>query len=125
MTPQHMLEHLEWTLKIATGEIIIKEITTPEEKLEKVQESLYNYEAIPRAYQHPLLKKGERENLVHSNLDEAKQALLEIYDNYLLFFKENPGTITRHPVFGDMDASLWKLLNRKHFNHHFEQFGIL
>ncbi|MCB0376422.1 MAG: phenylacetic acid degradation bifunctional protein PaaZ, partial [Sinomicrobium sp.] len=125
MTPQHMLEHLEWTLKMATGEIAVKEIVTPEAHLEKMQESLYNYNPIPRAYQHPLLKKGKLEDPVHGSLDEAKQALLDAYAGFLLFFEENPKAVTRHAIFGAMDKSLWKLLHRKHFNHHFEQFGIL
>ena len=35
MTPQHMVEHLEFSFKIATGEIQDFEVATPEEHLEK------------------------------------------------------------------------------------------
>ncbi|MEM9686834.1 MAG: MaoC/PaaZ C-terminal domain-containing protein, partial [Bacteroidota bacterium] len=125
MTPQHMIEHLEWTLKIAAGELPVTEIITPEEHLEKTQESLYDYKPMPRNYEHPLLKKGALEALVHSSLDEAKVALLEAYEKYVLFFEEHPEAVTRHAVFGDLDKSLWKLLHRKHIHHHFEQFGIV
>ena len=44
MTPQHMLEHMEYTYKIASGEIQDFDIVTPEKILEKVHASLYSYE---------------------------------------------------------------------------------
>src|SRR5690554_7216430 len=44
MTPQHMLEHLEESYRIASGEIQDFEVVTPEKILEKVHASLYNYE---------------------------------------------------------------------------------
>jgi oxepin-CoA hydrolase/3-oxo-5,6-dehydrosuberyl-CoA semialdehyde dehydrogenase len=65
MTPQHMVEHLEMGLQIATGEISNFEVATPEEHLEMVQETLFNYEKMPRNYKMPLLKKDEVEKLKH------------------------------------------------------------
>ena len=35
MTPQHMVEHLEYTYKIASGELQDFDISTPEKYLEK------------------------------------------------------------------------------------------
>ncbi|GGE09492.1 phenylacetic acid degradation bifunctional protein PaaZ [Psychroflexus salis] len=125
MTPQHMVEHLEMGLRIATGEISNFEVSTPEEYLEKVQETLYNYEKMPQGYKMPLMKKDELEDLKHENLDEAKKALLEAYETYEVFIRENPDTTTKNAVFGELTVFEWKLLNRKHFNHHFEQFGLL
>ncbi|GGE24606.1 phenylacetic acid degradation bifunctional protein PaaZ [Psychroflexus planctonicus] len=125
MTPQHMVEHLEMGLRIATGEISDFEVATPDEYIEKVQETLYNYEKMPQGYKMPLMKKDELEDLKHENLDEAKKALLEAYETYEVFFRENPDTTTKNAVFGELTAFEWKLLNRKHFNHHFEQFGLI
>ena len=125
MTPQHMVEHLEMGLRIATGEISDFEVATPEEYIEKVQETLYNYEKMPQGYKMPLMKKDELEDLKHENLDEAKKALLEAYEAYEVFFRENPDATTKNAVFGELTAFEWKLLNRKHFNHHFEQFGLI
>ena len=42
MTAQSMVEHLEYTYRIASGEIQDFEIATPEKILEKVNETLYN-----------------------------------------------------------------------------------
>ena len=124
MTPQHMLEHLEFTLKIAVEDIQI-EIATPEEHLEKVHDSLYNYRKMPRQHNMPLLKVGELEDLVHPDFETAKSAFIDSYDKYNAFFKENPGKTTKNVVFGELNYFEWKLLNRKHFNHHFEQFGLI
>ena len=124
MTPQHMIEHLEYSLKIATEEIET-EIKTPEEHLEKVHETLYNYKKMPRNFNMPLLKVGELEDLVHPDFETAKAALVESYDRYTAYFKEQPDKLTVNAVFGALNYFEWKLLNRKHFNHHFEQFGLI
>jgi len=119
MTPQHMVEHLEMSLRIATGEISNFEINTPEEHIEQVQETLYNYEKMP------LMKKDELEPLKHEGLSEAKISLLEAYDHFVVFFREHPKATTKNPVFGVTTSFDWKLVNRKHFNHHFQQFGLI
>jgi len=125
MTPQHMVEHLEMSLRIATGEISNFEINTPEEHIDKVQETLYNYEKMPRGYKMPLMKKDELEPLKHEGLSEAKTSLLKAYDNFVVFFREHPKATTKNAVFGELNSFDWKLLNRKHFNHHFQQFGLM
>ncbi len=124
MTPQHMLEHLEFTLKIAVEDFQI-EVATSDEHLEKVQESLYNYEKMPKNYKMPLMKDEGLEKLIHPDLETAKAAFLEAYDRFENYFKEKPEKTTKNVVFGELNYFEWKLLNRKHFNHHFEQFGIL
>ena len=124
MTPQHMLEHLEYTLKIAVEDIEV-DVATPEEHLEKVHETLYNYKKMPRDYKMPLLKDGELEELLHPDFETAKTSFIEAYDNFNVYFKEHPDRLTKNVVFGELNYFEWKLLNRKHFNHHFEQFGLL
>lgn len=125
MTPQHMVEHLTMGLQIATGEISDFEIATPEEHIEKVQETLYNYEKMPKNYKMPLMKENGLEALKHENLEQAKEAFFEAYDAFETFFRENPEATTKNAVFGELNYFEWKLLNRKHFNHHFEQFGLV
>lgn len=123
MTSQHLMEHFEFFFRMAIGEIPTK-IVTPEHKIERLQESLYNYRPMPRSFDHPLLKKGEKEDLRFEDLATAKTAMLEAYDKFEAFFKENPAITTPNTVFGDLDKEMWDLLNRKHFNHHFEQFDL-
>lgn len=125
MSPQHMIEHLEMGLRIATEEISNFEIATPENYLDKVQETLYNFEKMPRNFDMPLLKKGEVEALKHESLAKAKETFFDAYDAFEAYFKEHPKAMTKNAVFGELTYFEWKLLNRKHFNHHFEQFGLI
>ncbi len=125
MTPQHMVEHFEKTLRYSTGEIGDFEIVTPEEHLEKYRETIFNHRAMPQMHKHPLMKQHGLEDLVHPDLETAKQKIKEAFNQYEQYFKENPEMRTKNAVFGMMDKFEWDLLHTKHLNHHFNQFGIL
>lgn len=125
LTPQHLLEHLEQGYRIMSGEIQDFEIATPEKILEKVHNSLYNYDKFPKGSQFPTMKKGELETLIHSDFETAKAKFFEARENYKTFFKENPQAIMKNMVFGELNKYESYLLERKHLNHHFEQFGVL
>ena len=125
MTSQHMLEHLEYTYKIASGELQDFEITTPEKYLEKLQDSLYNYEKFPANSNFPHLKKDTLGSLIHPDLETAITKFLQQRDRYLDFFTQNPDAVLKNLVFGELNKYQWYLLERKHLNHHFEQFNLL
>ncbi len=125
MTPQHMVEHLEFSYRIASGEMQNFDIATPEEYLEKTQEALWNYKPMPKDFHMPLMQKGKLESLQHPDLETAKQKMLEAREEYLEFFKENPDALHKNAVFGYLNRYEWYLLERKHLNHHFNQFGLL
>ena len=38
---------------------------------------------------------------------------------------ENPDAVFNNIVFGELNKYEWYLLERKHLNHHFEQFNLL
>ncbi len=120
-----MLEHLEYTYRIASGEIQDFEISTPDKILEKVHATLYNYEKMPSGYDFPLKEKAEMDTLKHPDLATAKASLISARDEYLEYFKEHPDATTKNVVFGDLNRFEWYLLERKHLNHHFEQFGLI
>ena len=125
MTPQHMLEHLEYTYKIASGELQNFDISTPEKYLEKTQDSLYNYEKFPANSNFPHLKKDTLGSLIHPDLETAVAKFLQQRDRYLDFFTQNPDAVLKNLVFGELNKYQWYLLERKHLNHHFEQFNLL
>ncbi|MFD1063090.1 phenylacetic acid degradation bifunctional protein PaaZ [Winogradskyella litorisediminis] len=125
MTPQHMIEHLEYTYKIAAGEIQDFEISTPEKILEKVKNSLWNYDKFPKNSQFPLLEKDTLDDLKHEDLTTAIEKFKAQREKYLEYFKENPDATLSNMVFGELNKYEWYLLERKHLNHHFEQFELI
>jgi oxepin-CoA hydrolase/3-oxo-5,6-dehydrosuberyl-CoA semialdehyde dehydrogenase len=125
MTSQHMLEHLELSYRISSGEIQGFTVSTPEEEREELQEFLWNYKPMPKNFNSPLYGDGELPSLKHDDLAEAKQKLREAKEKYERYFQENPEAENAHAVYGELTGFEWKLLHRKHLNHHFEQFGIL
>ena len=125
MTPQHMIEHLEHTYRIASGEIQNFEISTPEKILEKVHNSLYNYSPFPKNSEFPLLEKNKLAVLNHADLAIAKEKMNEAREDYKTYFKENPDAKLNNMVFGELNRYEWYLQERKHLNFHFEQFGLI
>jgi len=125
MTPQHMMEHLEYTYKIASGEIQDFEVATPEKILEKVHASLYNYDKFPKNTNFPSLEKDTLDKLKYEDLETAKTKFLEARENYKACFKEHPNAKLKNLVFGELNKYESYLLERKHLNHHFEQFGLI
>jgi len=125
MTPQHMIEHLEYTYKIASGEIQDFEVATPEKILEKVHNSLYNYQPFPKGSDFPMLPKNKLADLEHDSLETAIEKFKAQRENYIQFFEENPDAKLSNMVFGELNRYEWYLLERKHLNHHFNQFGLL
>ena len=125
MTPQHMIEHLAYTYRIASGEIQDFEIATPEKILEKVHNSLYNYAPFPQNSQFPELEKDTLAPLQHPDLQTAIAEFNTARAAYLSFFKEHPEAKLKNMVFGELNKYEWYLLERKHLNHHFKQFDVL
>ena len=125
MTPQHMIEHLEYTYKIASGEIQDFEIATPSTILEKVHHSLYNFYKFPKNSQFPHLEKETLDDLKHADLETAIDKFKAQREKYLEFFKEKPDAKLKNLVFGELNKYESYLLERKHLNHHFEQFNLL
>lgn len=125
MSAQNMLEHLESSYRMATGEISNFEIATPEEHMEIYRETIFNHNPMPLNHKHPLMNSDSPAELIHADLATAKNKLMEAIEQYEAFFKENPETRTKNSVFGMMNKYEWDLLNTKHLNHHLKQFGLL
>ncbi|MBC7607701.1 MAG: phenylacetic acid degradation bifunctional protein PaaZ [Burkholderiales bacterium] len=125
MTPQHLVEHMEQQFLFAAGQKGDFEIVTLPEQLDKWRETIFNHKPMPRGHKHPLMRENDLEDLLHPDIQTAKQKLIDAFDSYEQFFKENPDLRTKNVVFGMMDKFEWDLLSTKHFNHHFNQFGIL
>ena len=125
MTAQHMVEHLEFSYRVAGNQLQDFDIATPEKYIDKVAATLWNYEKMPHDYEMPLMKKGTVEDLRHADLETAITKFWEAKEVFKDFYKKNPEAQTKNPVFGYLTKYEWYLQERKHLNHHFEQFGLL
>jgi len=124
MTPQHMVEHLEYQYQVAMGKIHTR-LTTAPERLERYIEVVYNHQPMMRGFNHPILKKGEVETLRFDSLETAVAKYFDAKAAFETYFKENKGLSTLNPTFGALTKYEWDLLNRKHTHHHFQQFGLV
>ncbi|MFN4075948.1 MAG: phenylacetic acid degradation bifunctional protein PaaZ [Cloacibacterium sp.] len=126
MTAQQMLEHLETTLLYSIGEPEAEKCFTPEEHLEKNQDSLYNHRKMPKDFPAPFLPEdGTLPELKYKNLEQAKDKFLENLQKYQIYYRENPEAEHMHFVFGKLNKEMMELMHRKHFTHHFEQFNLI
>ena len=126
ITPQLMVEHLEEVLLNGLGKLKAEDFPEiPAEKLEKLQDWLYTDQKIRPGADYPLLKEGETLQIKYKNLNEAKEKLIETLKEFLIYYRENPSVENFHPRFGVIDKEMSELFQRKHFTHHFEQFGLI
>jgi oxepin-CoA hydrolase/3-oxo-5,6-dehydrosuberyl-CoA semialdehyde dehydrogenase len=123
MTPQHMVEHLTNTLRLATGEIEIP-VYTPENQLASMRNFLMSNRAIPRGVVSPAVG-GSLPKLKNSSFEEARKEFWEKYDAFEKYYEDNPDNTHANPAFGDLNKEEWKQFMKKHFTHHFEQFGLI
>ena len=122
LSPQHMVEHLTLTLKMAAGRIPIPEIVPTEKQLAQKQALLFTDLPFPQGIKAPGLPDTLLD-LRYPNLETAKAELIKSYDAYQLLFQENPMKHTPHPGFGPLNFEEWELFHTKHMDHHLGQFG--
>ena len=122
MTPQRMVEHLTDTIKIANGNNPQK-LEIQEDKIERMQSFLETDKPMARNVVVPFAGKNSK-----LRNDELSTAIDEFVDEWLLFeevFESQSEHTAIHPFYGALDYRQWLLLNDKHLNHHFEQFGLI
>lgn len=124
MSAQHMLEHLMLPLQFSRGLFDVPMVTPAEKVLRVKQLMLLSDAPLKRDFPAPFLKPG-LQDLKYGSFEEAKQLLLTEIDLFLRFWEANPSAIFVHPIFGELNREEWYIFHRKHFTHHFTQFGLL
>lgn len=122
MSAQYMIEHLSDALQIATGKSE-QQLESKEEDLSKMIAFLHSDKPLPKGF-----KVGFAPEAKALRNEELELAIDELVDE-LLYFEEyyelNPTAKHVHPTFGSLGYTDWKILNEKHFTHHFQQFGLI
>lgn len=123
MTPQHMVEHLTLTHKIAYGRVQIPEFEPSEAQLEMKRKLLHTDMGFPQGIKMPGRESG-LPPLRFPDLETAKTKLLQAIEEHNTSYRNNTKLKTIHPRFGYLNHMEWELFHHKHFQHHFTQFGI-
>lgn len=123
MTAQHMVEHLTITLKLSIGKIKYPPFT-PSERALKAKQNLLFTDLEMGMGMTPPNDTGELIPLKYPNLEKAKEALLQSWNEFIAYYEKNDGASEVHPRFGHLDEEEWDRFHFKHMMHHFKQFGV-
>lgn len=123
MTAQHMIEHLTITLKLSIGKIKYPPFN-PSERALKAKQNLLFTELEMGMGMTPPNDTGELYPLKYPNLEKAKEALLQAWDEFIAYYEKNDGASQVHPRFGHLNKDEWGRFHFKHMMHHYKQFGI-
>jgi len=122
MTPQRMIEHLSNSIKLSIGDIKM-ELEIPKDKIQKAQDFIASEHPMPKNFKASYVV--ENEALRNENLELAIDELACLWVDFELLYSENENLKNSHPNFGELNFKQWLKLHSKHFNHHFEQFGLI
>lgn len=124
MTPQHMIEHLIAAVQMSNGKVEFKECMNPEKKLPVLKKILMSPRPLPKNFVNTVIGEGLKPLLL-PNLDNAKKNLKEELNNFYKYFESNPSAKPLNPTFGPLNKEEWAQFHKKHFTHHFTQFGLI
>ncbi len=123
MTPQHMVEHLIVTTKISNGGLSIP-CRIPKEQIPQYKAFLLESDQE--------MQKGIKANgmeglldLRYPSLAASIEKLEHEIDQFHVYFEHNPEAKIVNPVLDEIGYEDWKTFHKKHFTHHFKQFGLL
>ena len=123
MTAKQMLIHLIQSSKMmhfGNNTLLIKK-----EYVEKAIAFLYSDKAIKKGLVVPNDIGFNFTNNINKDIEELKAELINASKNMLAFLIENTEFKAIHPFFGELTAAQWSIFQRKHYIHHFSQFGLL
>lgn len=122
-TPQHMVEHLAYTVELSYGKVNLS-FASKEENLPALRAFLYSDKEIRAGAKAPFLG-DDLPDLVCSSLEDAKQKLSVSLTLFHEYYAVNKSSQHMHPVFGMLNYEEWLMFHSKHFALHFKQFELI
>lgn len=122
MQVDEMLDHLGAGIAMSLDDGN-RQITTPEDKLPTYKQFLMSDRPFgknlpkPKAFDDYPKKNGD--------INTKKMQLMKAVVDMLVYFEKHPDHTAVHPSFGRLNVTEWKHLHKKHFTHHFNQFGVV
>lgn len=123
MTPQHMVEHLTWTIKSGAKKHKGERENPPNKKQLGFQKFLRNGSIL----QHRPSEKTKEDlpPLKYGSLEEALSHIPEAIQRFYDFWDSDPGYLPYSSFMGEVSFEEVELFHFMHFRYHLWQFGLL
>jgi len=124
MSVQQMIEHYAGdAVRNASGRLRIEKIMTTPERLPAMREFMMSEKPFKENTKSPVLPEEPTPLKKHTK-EGAIGKLQEELIHFFEAFEKNPGLITTHPVFGELNFEENIQIMHKHALHHLRQFGV-
>lgn len=122
MTPQHMVEHLVYTLKNC-----VRRVGEIEDPPTKGQLGFKRFIAKGAIFEHrPKGKtKADLPPLKYDNLEDAIAQIEIAIHRFYNHYEEHPEFKCYNPFFGELEFEELDLFNYMHYRYHLWQFGLI
>ncbi len=125
MSPQHMVEHLSFTISFSNGNDPQQQ-HYPAEKEQKIKAFILGTDQdMPISFKSPVLPAEGLPSLKHKDLAEAVTQLQKELNDFDAYFKRQPAEQPVNPTMGALDYEEWLRFHNRHFSHHLKQFNLL
>ena len=122
MSAQRMIEHLSDSVRISTGKSSFP-LEISEDRIDRMQDFLRSDKPMMKNVEVPFATENTplRHEEMALAIDELVLELIDFED----YYGEDEKKTALHPYYGHLNYDLWILLHKKHFSHHFAQFGLI
>lgn len=125
MTPQHMVEHLAFTVRFSNGKEPQQQYF-PAETAQKIKAFVVGTDHdMPAGFKSPVLPAEGLPTLRCSDLSKAIDNLEDELDEFDRYFNNHPSHKPINPTMGELDYQEWVRFHNRHFSHHFRQFTLI
>lgn len=123
MNAQQMVEHMSYSVRQANGKDKRK-LLTPMENLERMRTFMLSdkpFKENTKNSELPAVPYPVRQSSMADAIAELKKEM----DDFISYYKLNPGGKLMNPFFGEMNFDEWVHLLHKHATHHAKQFRLV
>lgn len=122
MSAEELMEHLRVSVLLSVNNPD-RTVGTPDERLPLYKQFLMGDR--PFAQGQPQPEAFSNVPPLEADFKERKAELLEAVKKMKNHFENHPDHTELHQYFGELNVDEWLQLHKKHFTHHFNQFGLL
>lgn len=123
MSAQQMVEHFADAVRLAAARIQVQDIISSPEHLEKLRAFIISDKPFRENTVNPLMPQAPAP-VRHQSYQNAVDELAVEVRVFFHVFREGGLSVSRNPIFGDLNYEQNVHLLHKHALHHLRQFGL-